>query len=314
MQIIRTTNPNGTYRYEIDGEVQYAASRVLYTHVSTFTNGAVTFHKTAATANKAKGYKYWTKSGVVDIIDGDAPVAPAAVELAPAVDETPAPPASVAQHAETIATVAVRLMETGRLRVSTGLSTGAITTALDVARGDERTRAAGIALAHGHDADIRAAFKSSVPPAVAPAAQLAPRVIDQWETHDGETYAYDVEGNRVIEISARTRATRWGAGSNVRSWAVIRNGVAASGQADGLRAAKRDALAALTGIDATRPERQRTPRLGTRVVPIDGPTQFRGRSGRVEAKGAGDDGQMYYTVDFGNGVNWPFTLNQLNVP
>lgn len=254
MQIIRTTNPNGTYRYEIDGETIYKSSRVLYTHASTYTVAGANptlFHKTANAANKASGYRGWTKTAVVEIIDGDAP----------------------ADFAET---------ETRRFQ----------------ALADERA----------------AAQLASVKAAASAPAQLAPRVIDQWETYDGETYAYDVEGNRVIEISARVRATRWGAGTNVRTWAVIRNGVAESGRADGLRAAKRAALAALIGIDAKRPERQRTPRLGTRVVPIAGPTQFRGRNGRVEAKGAGDDGRMYYTVDFGNGVNWPFQLNELNVP
>lgn len=58
---------------------------------------------------------------------------------------------------------------------------------------------------------------------------------------------------------------------------------------------------------------KRAPRIGTSVVPTDGPTHLRGRRGRVESKAKGDDGQLYYTVDFGNGVDWPFTLNQLNV-
>lgn len=72
MNVTRTTNQNGTHRYEIDGAVQYKASKVLYTHVSTYTNGAVTFHKTQAAADRTKGYKHWTKSGVVAITDGDA--------------------------------------------------------------------------------------------------------------------------------------------------------------------------------------------------------------------------------------------------
>lgn len=259
MQIIRTTNPNGTYRYDVDGETIYKSSRVLYTHASTYTvAGAdpLLFHKTANAANKARGYQGWTKTAVVEIIDGDAPAAPAPADFA----ET----------------------ETRRFQ----------------ALADERA----------------AAQLASVKAAAAAPAQLAPRVIDQWETYDGETYAYDVEGNRVIEISARVRATRWGAGTNVRTWSVSRNGMAATGRADGLRAAKRDALAALAKIDAKRPERQRTPRLGTRVVPIAGPTQFRGRNGRVESIGTGDDGRTYYTVDFGNGANWPYQLNELNVP
>jgi len=75
--VTRTTNPNGTYRYEIDGELQYKASKVLYTHVSTYTNDAVLFHKTEAAARKTTGYKHWTKAGYQAIVDGDAaPEAP----------------------------------------------------------------------------------------------------------------------------------------------------------------------------------------------------------------------------------------------
>lgn len=283
MQIIRTTNPNGTYRYDVDGETIYKGSRVLYTHASTYTvAGAdpLLFHKTANAANKARGYRGWTKTAVVEIIDGDAPVAP----VAPAAVEGP---------------------QCAACGDATCTAAGAHHTVTDFAETETRRFQA--------LADERAAAQLASVKAAA-SAQLAPRVIDQWETHDGETYAYDVEGNRVIEISARVRATRWGAGTNVRTWSVSRNGMAATGRADGLRAAKRDALAALAKIDAKRPERQRTPRLGTRVVPIAGPTQFRGRNGRVESIGTGDDGRTYYTVDFGNGVNWPYQLNELNVP
>lgn len=150
--VTRTTNPNGTYRYELDGEVIYKASKVLYTHVSHYTVAGATpvlFHKTQAAASKARGYNEWTKTGTDAIVDGDAA-------------------ATVAQHALTIANLAAVLMEQGRLRVSTGLSSAAITTTLDIARGREATRAAGIALAHGHDRDIREAFKTSVPPVMAP--------------------------------------------------------------------------------------------------------------------------------------------------
>lgn len=161
MRITRTTNPNGTYRYEIDGEVAYKASKVLYTHATSYsvgTEGTPTlFHKTQSAANKATGYRNngWVKTGVQAIEDGDAA-------------------ATVAHHALTIANLAAVLMEQGQLRVSTGLSSAAITTTLDIARGNEATRAAGIALAHGHDHDIRAAFKTSVPPAIAPAEAPKP--------------------------------------------------------------------------------------------------------------------------------------------
>lgn len=89
MNVTRTTNPNGTYRYEIDGELQYKASKVLYTHVSTYTNGAVLFHKTEAAARKTTGYKYWTKAGYQAIVDGDAaPATPQGPQCAACGDAT----------------------------------------------------------------------------------------------------------------------------------------------------------------------------------------------------------------------------------
>jgi hypothetical protein len=77
MRIIRTTNPNGTYRYEIDGELHTKASKVLYTHASAWTVGGpefVGFHKTRAAADKAPGSPRngWVKTGVIVIEDGDA--------------------------------------------------------------------------------------------------------------------------------------------------------------------------------------------------------------------------------------------------
>lgn len=309
MRIIRTTNPNGTYRYELDGEVMYKASKVLYTHASSYTVGdadtssPVLFHKTEAAALRARGYQGWVKTGMQAIEDGDAT-------------------ATVAQHALTIATLAAVLMEQGRLRVSKGLSSGAITTTLDIARGNEATRAAGIALAHGHDSDIREAFKTSVPPAMAPVVDEpapAPRV-DLWETHEGVTHAYDTDGHRVIEISERVRDTRWTVATNVRHWTVLgdgitRHGVLASGTADGLRAAKRAALAAWADIMATpAPEPRKAPRNRAKVVPNQGaPTHLVGRQGRVLGKHTGDDGKLYVDVDFGEGGEWPFLVHELDV-
>lgn len=69
-----------------------------------------------------------------------------------------------------------------------------------------------------------------------------------WETYEGETHGYDEAGNEVLWISARTRHNKWGdSDSNVRTWTVSdeNNDIIAKGTADGLRAAKRDALAAL---------------------------------------------------------------------
>lgn len=74
MDITRSINPNGTYRYEIDGEVQMKASTVLYTHTSEFAVGdggsnPVLFHKTEEAAMKAKGYPRlgWVKIGTSEI-------------------------------------------------------------------------------------------------------------------------------------------------------------------------------------------------------------------------------------------------------
>lgn len=75
--ITRTTNANGTYRYEIDGELVIKASKVEYTHASTYDVGdagtPTLFHKTETAANKATGYRRngWVKTGVqaIEIID-----------------------------------------------------------------------------------------------------------------------------------------------------------------------------------------------------------------------------------------------------
>lgn len=75
MRIIRTTNPNGTYRYEIDGELHTKASKVLYTHATSYSVGdhgsPVLFHKSEAAAGKARGYAGWVKLAVHVIEDGD---------------------------------------------------------------------------------------------------------------------------------------------------------------------------------------------------------------------------------------------------
>ena len=73
-----------------------------------------------------------------------------------------------------------------------------------------------------------------------------------WETYEGETQAY-LEDGREITISARTRYSRWGTSdSNTREWYVrdADNNTIAQGTADGLRAAKTAAAAALTTQEA----------------------------------------------------------------
>ena len=72
--------------------------------------------------------------------------------------------------------------------------------------------------------------------------------VTEWETFEGETFGYDAEGNRVIDITAAVRDTMWTVASNVRGWAVTdpNNNTLARGTANGLREAKRAAIAALT--------------------------------------------------------------------
>lgn len=76
--ITRTTNENGTYRYESsDGEWIVQSSKVLYTHVSwhalTYEDGTVSgryvflTHKTPEAAAKGS-YKYGTKVGVREVV------------------------------------------------------------------------------------------------------------------------------------------------------------------------------------------------------------------------------------------------------
>lgn len=68
-----------------------------------------------------------------------------------------------------------------------------------------------------------------------------------WEIYEGETYAY-LEDGREVQITARTRYSRWGTSdSNTREWFIYdeRNQVLAQGKAEGLRAAKAAATAAL---------------------------------------------------------------------
>lgn len=75
----------------------------------------------------------------------------------------------------------------------------------------------------------------------------------EWETFEGESHGYNAAGDRVIDITARVRETSWTRASNVRGWAVLGNGidthgVLASGKANGLREAKKAALAALAAL------------------------------------------------------------------
>lgn len=138
--------------------------------------------------------------------------------------------------------------------------------------------------------------------------------VTEWETFDGETIGYNDAGARIVEITARTRASRWASASNVRGWAAMDadHNIVASGEVDGLRAARAAALAAL---HVDRPAVTPTaPRKGTRVQVNDTyPSQtFVGQRGKVESSARGDDGQLYVTVDLGTRT-WPFLVSELDV-
>lgn len=77
--VTRTTNPNGTYAYDVDGEPFMTASRVLYTHaclwrsydaITGTVSHPVTMHKTQAAANRATGSGAgWVKTRAVVITE-----------------------------------------------------------------------------------------------------------------------------------------------------------------------------------------------------------------------------------------------------
>ena len=134
-----------------------------------------------------------------------------------------------------------------------------------------------------------------------------------WETFEGETHGYTDTGARVITITGRTRASMWATASNIRGWAAYteRGDVIATGEADGLRASKLAALAAVRNA----PTVERTaPAKGKKVQVNDNyPSgSFRGRVGKVESSAPGDDGKLYVTVDFGTHA-WPFLVGELDL-
>lgn len=135
-----------------------------------------------------------------------------------------------------------------------------------------------------------------------------------WETFEGETFGYSDSGARIIEITARTRATAWSNASNIRGWVALdeNHHTIARGTADGLRAARAAALAALKAHNADG-DAPRAPRKGTKVqVNATYPSStFRGRRGKVESSARGDDGQLYVTVDLGT-QSWPFLVTELD--
>lgn len=75
----------------------------------------------------------------------------------------------------------------------------------------------------------------------------------QWENYDGETHGYGDDWD--IEISARptARDIRWGSvDTNVRAWTLYRDQrEVAMGNADGVRACKKEALDRLNQIVST---------------------------------------------------------------
>jgi hypothetical protein len=76
---------------------------------------------------------------------------------------------------------------------------------------------------------------------------MTSKIAIEWETNDGETEGYTEDG-RTITISARVPyRAGYQAESNLRHWTVTdTNGnTVARGEADGLRAAKKAAVAAI---------------------------------------------------------------------
>lgn len=86
------------------------------------------------------------------------------------------------------------------------------------------------------------------------AAKPSEAPITEWETYEGSTYGYTEDGYRAIEITAPVRATAWTVASNVRGWAAQQgnsqydNWQMINGEANGLREAKKAALAALRAL------------------------------------------------------------------
>lgn len=272
MRITRTTNPNGTYRYDVDGQVFTKASKVLYTHATSYAvnqSTPVLFHKTENAANRAKGYPTsgWVKTATIVIEDGDAP----------AVDENDT------RCQTCIAHPGWAHANEAQRREPQDICKDCLGSGLESVAKNRRAPAAGVEL---------------------------------WENYQGETFGYDAEGDRVIEISARVRPDAWNGhtASNVRSWAVIRDGVAASGTADGLRAAKKAATAALAQVATQSPaEPREAPRKGT-VVRVNATYRgvaFKGRQGTVQGVNQGDDGNQYVTVDFGT-ATWIYLVTELD--
>jgi len=199
--ITRTTNPNGTYRYEIDGDVIYKASKVLYTHASSYTVGEtsspVLFHKTEAAASRARGYQGWVKTGMQAIEDGDA---------------------------------------------------AATADADDAASDGPRLRGTKVEYRH------------------AATGQWRPATVTGYRAHQ-DTY---------------------------------------------ILATDHGSDAAVAG-DVRTPKPLKVPRVRAKVVANAGPSHLRGRQGRVESKGRGDDGELYVTVEFDPGVTWPFLVSELTL-
>ena len=71
-----------------------------------------------------------------------------------------------------------------------------------------------------------------------------------WETYDGEVEGHSINHDWTIEISARPTAKD----TNARTWTVYLDYVEwASGEADGVRACKTEALKALNTSGDDRP-------------------------------------------------------------
>lgn len=77
--------------------------------------------------------------------------------------------------------------------------------------------------------------------------------ITEWENYEGGVIGYNVAWDAVVEVDAlqdRAKCAKWGETYRAgRAWSVtLPDGTIRCGHSDNLRAAKRDALALLSGV------------------------------------------------------------------
>lgn len=83
------------------------------------------------------------------------------------------------------------------------------------------------------------------------ASTAAAAIVETWETHEGTVTGYGFEGDALVEVAPlqnAAQAAKWGERyTSGRDWAAYRvDGSIVTGHSANLRAAKRDALVALS--------------------------------------------------------------------